>query len=111
LKLWTALNNLDLKELKAALEDGADADEERKPSGFRPIHLAANLGNVAAVSLLIGHGADVNAKTANGTAALHYAANNGDLFVVKLLLSKKADPNIQDHRKFAPLHYACYAPR
>eukprot|EP00210_Caulerpa_lentillifera_P001971 g1891.t1 len=110
LRLWTALNNGDLDEMKKALDDGADANIKTERSGFRPLHLAASIGNVAAVKLLIEHGAEVDARTSNGTAALHYSAHIGDIKVTKVLLEHKADPDIQDNRKFAPLHYASYAP-
>jgi ankyrin repeat protein len=45
------------------------------------------------VKVLLGKGADVNAKKTNGFTALMIAAGGGYLDVVKLLLSKGADVN------------------
>jgi ankyrin repeat protein len=45
--------------------------------------------------LLITKGADVNAKTDDGSTALILAAQNGNMEMVKLLLQKAADVNIK----------------
>ena len=57
---------------------------------------AAKKGDAKAVESLLGHGADVNAKTTYGVTALLYAAGKGHVDVVKVLLKHKADVNAAD---------------
>lgn len=95
--------------MRKAYEKGADPEDKTEPSGYRPIHLAASIGNLEALRLLMDYGVDLDAQTANGTTALHYAANHGDVLVTSLLLANGADPNIADTRGFVPLHFASYA--
>ena len=45
-------------------------------------------GNVDVVRLLLGKGADVQAKQKNGWTPLHYAAPTGYIDMVRLLLRK-----------------------
>ena len=109
LEFWIALNEGDLDGMREAVDNGADPEDKTEPSAYRPVHLAAAIGNLEALLLLMEFRVDVNAQTANGTTALHYAANHGDVLVTSMLLSDGADPNLTDKRKFAPLHFASYA--
>ena len=109
LEFWIALNEGDLEGMRRAIKDGADPEDKTEPSAYRPIHLAAAIGNLEALLLLMDFGVDVNAQTSNGTTALHYAANHGDVLVASMLLADDADPNLTNNRKFAPLHFASYA--
>jgi ankyrin repeat protein len=45
--------------------------------GKTPLHVAAKAGHTGACSLLLGAGADVEAKNHAGGTALHYAARDG----------------------------------
>jgi len=58
------------------------------------LRLAAELGRLDAVRLLVELGFDVNAK--RGAAPLHLAAYNGDRPMVDLLLELGADPALHD---------------
>lgn len=109
LEFWIALNEGDIEGMRDAYNKGADPEDKTEPTGYRPIHLAASIGNLEALRLLIDYGVDVNAQTENGTTALHYAANHGDVLVTSLLLANEADPDIADSRGFVPLHFASYA--
>ena len=48
--------------------------------------------NFSAVRLLIGHGADVNARDEDSWTPLHAAAAVGNASIIKLLLQNNADP-------------------
>lgn len=56
-----------------------------------PLHSAVANGDIAIVKLLLGRGADVNARQAGGYTPLHEAALQGRAEMVKLFLYKEAD--------------------
>jgi uncharacterized protein len=62
--------------------------------GWSPLAYAAWNGHAEIAGYLIKHGAEVDAKTENGSTALFFAARFGHADVVKLLLANKADPTI-----------------
>src|ERR1700752_1144 len=55
---------------------------------------------------LLGHGADVNSRDADGDTALHGAAQNGNLEIINLLLDKGANPNAKNKLGGTPLMFA-----
>jgi hypothetical protein len=57
---------------------------------------AARKGDVAAVTMALDKGADVNAKFRYGTTALFKAAERGHTDVVKILLARGADASVKD---------------
>ena len=77
-----------------ALEHGQSANSVLH--GITPLHVAACLGEVSIVQLLMAYGAEVNqpktrARTAGGPGVegslpLHFAAANGHYEIVRLLL-------------------------
>ena len=77
--------------IEALLKAGADANE-RLPNGETALMMASRTGNVAAMKVLLDHGADVNAKeTLRGTTALMWAAAQGHPAAVQLLIERGAD--------------------
>ncbi|MGI9338600.1 MAG: ankyrin repeat domain-containing protein, partial [Gammaproteobacteria bacterium] len=56
-----------------------------------PLHLAAKDGDVASVIILIGNGADVNAKTKEDWTPLHFAAVQGETDIALFLVKAGAD--------------------
>jgi ankyrin repeat protein len=63
------------------------------------LHLMAKRNDLAAVTWLVDHGADVNGRWAHGdteVTPLHVAAARGHADVVRLLLASAADPAIHD---------------
>jgi ankyrin repeat protein len=65
---------------------------------------AVRTGNQAAVELLLGLGADVNAPDRSGGTALHAAVDFERLEIGNILISAGADPSQRDEEGRSPLH-------
>ena len=65
--------------------------------GVIPLHLAAQHGHTAVVSLLLSKSTNqMQVKDKRGRTGLHLAATNGHLDMVSLLLGQGADHNVYD---------------
>jgi uncharacterized protein len=75
------------------LSKGVDINAaSRTNERVSPLHSAlANPNNAAIAQLLIEHGADVNARQAQGYTPLHYAATYGLESIIRALLQRSAD--------------------
>ena len=87
----------DLPAMEKALADGADPNTKDPQSGSTVLSIAALMGHTKVVSLLLEHGADINAKSRDGGTALHAAAFLGRVETVELLLEKGADTTLQNN--------------
>ena len=104
-KLSTAIENNNVNEVKALLDDGIDPSGK---SAFRsgrspdlPLLQAISVGNKEIVELLIDRGVDVNDKISfQGGTALHEAARQHRKEIIELLISKGADVNAQSNDDF-----------
>ena len=67
---------------------------------------AAKNGDIEAVKQHLAAGADVNAKTGDGTTPLHYAAAKGSKEIAELLIAKGADVNAKMDNGDTPLDQA-----
>ena len=87
------------------------------PQDFRVLGLGGNIGgtplmyaalarNTEVIKLLLGKGADVNARHNGNGTALMFAAQMGDPATVKLLLEKGAEVNITNEHGYTALMYA-----
>ena len=63
------------------------------------------------VRLLIAHGADVNAKTKDGTTALMESAVRGYVEIANVLIDSGADVNAQDNVGWTSLFWAAFSRR
>jgi ankyrin repeat protein len=76
-------------------------------SGFRG---STNRGSeeaaLAAITLCLDNGADVNAVDEGGQSALHLAAAQAEDSVIRLLAARGADPHLRDKRGRTPLEVA-----
>jgi len=89
---FAAMNNLQLQAMPDELIDilikyGNNSD------GIPALLYAAKMGDVAAVKLLIQHGADPFTKDSRYTA-LHYSLLSKNIQLVKFFLDKGIDPNV-----------------
>lgn len=62
----------------------------------KPLHFAAHHGHRAVAELLLGRGADPDARDARGGSPLHCAASYGHQDIVELLLARGAVVNAKD---------------
>ncbi|KAL8912612.1 MAG: hypothetical protein Q9171_002414 [Xanthocarpia ochracea] len=74
--------------------------------GSRPLHVAAKLGLVDMVSLLLDLGSDIEAKDNWGRSPLLDAAMLNRLEVVELLLNRGSDISAEDVEGMTALHWA-----
>lgn len=71
-----------------------------------PLHVAARMGLINDVILLLKHEADINACGDIGLTPLHYAAANGHINALKLLIKEGANINSKDEFGKTPLDWA-----
>ena len=79
--------------------------------GWTPLHLASFFGRKDVASVLLAHGADVNARSrstrfAKENTPLHAAAANRQVALAELLLAHGADVNARDGSGYTPLALA-----
>jgi ankyrin repeat protein len=75
-----------VRALVNALCDSGDGSNAVASAGVKPLHIAANGGHTAAVTVLLALGAAAAAKDALGNTAAHYAAHTGSAGVLRVLL-------------------------
>lgn len=87
----------DIAAMKQGLAGGADPNAKDPQSGNTLLAAAALMGHTEIVTLLLEHGADVNARSRDDGTALHAAAFLGRTETVKLLLEKGADTTLRNN--------------
>jgi uncharacterized protein len=108
---WTALHlaaYFGQRDVAAALlAAGADVHAQTtNAQNNLPLHAAAAGKHCALVDLLLGSGADVNARQEGGWTALHAAAQDGDTRMIASLLAYGADANARNAAGQTPLTIA-----
>lgn len=101
---------------KLLLAAGADAGADGNRRRSQPLHYAADGSlespvwnadrQVAMIRLLLGAGAEVNARDKNGATPLHRAVRTRCAAAVKCLLEAGADPAIRNKPGATPFHLA-----
>ena len=96
--------------VQALLAAGADVEAVEHRKLWRPLHIAARAGNLAAVEALLAGGADVLARDRDGATALHLACGASIVYtekplVIAALLAAGADVGAIDNDGRQPLHY------
>ena len=117
LKYATRRNHVEI--MRKLLDAGAQVHGRRSDSGVPPppttnaLILAATIGSVDGVKLLLKHGADIDAPAPNGSTALSSAVRQRHFTVVELLIGAKArvnqlpDARLSDEEEaLPPLHEA-----
>jgi ankyrin repeat protein len=90
-----------LEDISAHTIDGKDAE------GQTPLYWAARRGDVQAVSLLLGAGADSNGKTNRGTTILAAATMSSNTECIWKILETGCNINYQQKDGYTPLHHCC----
>jgi ankyrin repeat protein len=115
--LFSALGDTNI--LEALLDAGANIeshDETANINGdlpdWTPLTAATWQKNVAAVDVLLKHGADPNQRDKTGGVALHWAVSflwvqlaDDNRQIVELLLAHGANPNVRNNSGFTPLDW------
>jgi ankyrin repeat protein len=101
-----ATTSLGWNESGVLLPPGAVGPRTSTPRGVKdvtPLHVAVDYLNLGLVEFLLDHGADVDARDAQGRTPLHFAVLNRDIELARVLLDAKADPNARDAAGLTPL--------
>ncbi|GAB4821398.1 hypothetical protein N2152v2_008444 [Parachlorella kessleri] len=90
----------------ALLRAGADPNLLSSQHGMTPLAMAAAVGCLDVVKVLLAGGAKVDAVVQGGFTALHIAAESGNEEMVQLLLKAGATPDIRDDHGKTPIRVA-----
>ncbi len=90
------------------VQERAGRREARALSLGIELHAAASAGDAARIAVLVGYGANVEARLPDGRRPLHTAAQAGRSAAAKALLEAGADPNVRAPHamSWTPLHMA-----
>ena len=80
--------------------------DERDPAGRTPLMWAAAYGQAPTVSLLLRHGADVNAHGQEDETALHLAAARGHHDVARILVAAGGVVDAKDENRLELIGFA-----
>jgi hypothetical protein len=92
--------------LRELCQAHSDLTSERYQYGDTLLTIAASLGRVVEVHILLEAGADIGSADVSGDTALHWAAKNGDIQTVKTLCNAGAEISCANSDGWTPLHYA-----
>lgn len=99
---WLQMNRL----VRLLLESGMRCDD--RSSAFDPslLYMAARLGHLEILDMLLDHGADAHAKGFNDSTSLEVACQRGHADVVKSLLGRNISL-LEEPQPHRPLYTAC----
>lgn len=83
----------------------------RDDEGWSPVMYAASNGQLEALQLLAGMGANLNVIDTQGRSLLHIAAGFGHTHIISWLLESELDINATDFYEMTPLHLAAASNR
>ncbi|KAF2738451.1 ankyrin [Polyplosphaeria fusca] len=97
-RLCQAIIDEDLDHVRDWLSHEDSDPNSRDYTGRTPLHLAVMCSSPDIVQALIGHGARLVARLADGRTALHLAAARGDVSIVKMIM-QKSEANEEEESK------------
>lgn len=106
-KLIDLMRNKDDDGLQRALDAGEEPNSN-DALDYRPIHYAAQRGDIEAVKILLYHQARVDAATSDGDTALIEAARYGQVEALRVLVAAGADVLHASRRGLTPLKMAMH---
>ncbi len=108
--IWKAVSEGDIDAVKQHIDAGTDINgafiaEGIPGSGGTPLHIAALANQTEIAELLLGNGADIDARAADyfKGSPLHWAAAFGEKEMVEFLVGAGADVNAEDINGGTPL--------
>lgn len=104
-KCVLGLTPLEIKDLLESVPD--HAIDEKDAEGQTPLYWAARRGDVQAVSLLLGAGADQDSKNKRGASILTAAIMSGNTECIWKILQSGCDITYQQKDGYTPLHHCC----
>jgi len=105
-RLYSAIRANDLPQIKALLDKGANPNAEAQ-DGVTTLMVAAEIGSVEAMKMLIDRRAEVNAQNGYGSTALMWSVT--DPKKIRLLLDNGADVNVASRSGRTALIIASFA--
>jgi len=100
-QLVNAIQHNDVEFINHKLSQGLSVDYRIKTETL--LMIAARAGRYELVTILVGKGAKVNAKSGKGHNAMSFSSRYGHLRIVQYLLNHGAEVNIQNNNKWTPL--------
>ena len=104
--LHEAAQKGDVATLRTALAESIIGIDAADSDHYTPLHLAAGMGHLEAVELLLERGASHTQRDENGETALHLAAHVGYDSICGALLDAGADADAESKTGYTPLHMA-----
>ncbi len=100
--LIKAVNNRNISEIKAQIQNGADVNAN-SDTYFSPLRIACIKKDLKTATFLIKSGANVNMYGLDGMTALMQVASSGDSNLVSLLANNKAELNLRNEESQSAL--------
>ena len=104
LRVAQRYEQLDMGQL--LIELGADPSASIDQSGDTLLHRCCRVGDIGFACLLLGNGADPNARNRAGKCPLHYATIGGYQYLVHELLKAGANVNLATPQGDTAMHFA-----
>ena len=99
----------DIENIEAQIKNGVDVNKFDEKSGTLPLSWAIVRNDRQIFSLLLDHGADINAVDVDGVPPISMAATCDNMDIAKILIAKKANIHVRDKNELTPLHHAIFA--
>ena len=103
ISIHDAATDGDIEAVQQHLVAGADVNGKDDLDGMTPLHFAVVFRHKEIAELLIGKGADVDAKDDLGLTSLYHAVIEEQKEIAELLIAKGADVNAMENDGGTPL--------
>ncbi|MDR3285711.1 MAG: ankyrin repeat domain-containing protein [Holosporales bacterium] len=102
-QLFTAVERGDYKKVEELILNSENKDVlVNAKDGWTPLHIAAARGDTEVVQVLVGAGANKEARDRNGFTPLHIAAARGNTEVVQVLVDAGANEEAKNNIGWTP---------